>query len=94
MIKIVCKTIEIGAQFSSAGFGGIDRISPRNSGLGRSYLPEKGDRFIMGCAIVRLWVVMMTAQTDGGGFCVGALGLNRDGDGRGLRSVKRDDVPT
>ena len=36
----------------------------------------------------------MTAQTDGGGFCVGALGLNRDGDGRGLRSVKRDDVPT
>ena len=70
MIKIVCKTIEIGAQFSSAGFGGIDRISPRNSGLGRSYLPEKGDRFIMGCAIVRLWVVMMTAQTDGG-FCVG-----------------------
>ena len=47
MIKIVCKTIEIGAQFSSAGFGGIDRISPRNSGFGRSCLPEKGDRFVM-----------------------------------------------
>ena len=47
MIKIVGETIEIGAQFSSAGFGGIDRISPRHSGLGQSCLPEKGDRFVM-----------------------------------------------
>ena len=47
MIKIVGKTIEIGAQFSSAGFGGIDRISPCHSGLGRSCLPEKDDRFVM-----------------------------------------------
>ena len=47
MIKIVGKTIEIGAQFSSAGFSGIDRISPRHSVLGRSCLPKKGDRFVM-----------------------------------------------
>ena len=48
----------------------------------------------MRCAIARQWLVMMTAQTDGGGFCVGALGLTQDGDERGLRSVKRDGVPT
>lgn len=62
MIKIVGKTIEIGAQFSSAGFGGIDRISSRHSGLGRS---------IRHCLLNRSqWVVITTVQTDGG-FCVG-----------------------
>lgn len=62
MIKIVGKTIEIGAQFSSAGFGGIDRISPRHSGLERSIHHGLLDR--------SQWVVITTVQTDGG-FCVG-----------------------
>ena len=79
MIKIVCKTIEIGAQFSSAGFGGIDRISSRHSGLGPSIRHGLLDR--------SQWVVIRRFRQTVASVWVGADDLRSVVDHRGIRSL-------
>ena len=69
---------------------GIDRISPRHSGLSRSRLPEKGDRVRHGMCDR----ASVGCDDDGSDRRLRSLELNRDGDDRGLRSVKLGDVPT
>ena len=58
-----------------------DRISPRYSGLGQSYLPKKGDRVRHG----RCDRASVACHDDGSGIRLRSLELCQDGDDRRLR---------